>query len=459
MTTLDDILEKLPDRDLQIRRMGKRRTFPCPQCGEIVPGCCAIAASPKKPLELGISIPCPRCGQFTVVSAEDGESSIVVETGAAYDSFSRVKASRDRLDRLSKNADRKDPEQLLELAEAAVQEAEEVEAASPDKEALWVPYLIAVSSYCALIESGRTDLVETLARLTLRCNAISKYELLAQLKLAYELIEKHQECIPRALLLKMRIEHALVVSAFVNGRAMSEKEQDDSYYDKISAYAEEFDSLPAEEKAAFPYVAADGWNYILTKLARSKGKGVEAAAEKVVTEIRKARKSGAPEDRAHLMMAVSAYRLMASDSEKARKDMIADAESWTDPLFLAMADFTLAEHVYAEIVMECGYDAGLLPGEVVAETVRKLSEAISILEKMDNLDGFAVYLPESHSYRGVITRDSRDKELACRYAIYFANIGLADDRDVRSMLMSAAVTEELGSPLQDWAMKMLGVPL
>lgn len=464
MESIDDVIEHLPDPDLQLRRYGRRKAFPCPSCGENVPRCYAVKLSSKKPFDnLGLRIPCPKCGDFTVsLRGKGGDGPItVVETGAEYDSYARVTASGERYRKIADEDDQDSPEHLLRLAMAAAEYAGEIKLASPsDVENLWIPYLIAVSSYCELVSTGHTEHVEALARLTLECNNIAKYELMGQLIMAYDLMEKHQDKLPRVLFLKMMIERALVDSAFANGESTifdDEPETDTGYYDQIAYYAEAFESLPAEERAVCPYAAADGWSYVLKDRERC-GKGIKTVAKKTISSIRKALKDGAPEDRDHLMTMASCHAKLFNDTEKPYRDMIADAKHWSDPLFLAMADFLLAEHLYCTAAMEFDYDVRRMSDKARAEAVERLTEAIDIMEKMDDVTGFAHMLADAYRYRGSFTGNSSEKKLSCYYIMYFAMIGQATNGDVLSTLMAISVTEKFGSPLQKWTMAKMGMP-
>ncbi len=464
MDSIDDIIKHLPDLDLQIRRYGKRRVFPCPSCGENVRGCHAVKLSPKRPLEnLGLRIPCPKCGDFTVsLHGKGGDGPVtVVETGAVYDSNSRVAASAKRYRDISDEKDKDSPEHLLRLAKAAAEYAGEIKLASPsDIGNLWIPYLVAVSTYCNLVSTGHTEHVEALARLTLECNNIAKYELMEQMVAAYDLMEEHQDKLPRALFLKMMIERALVDSAFASGESTifdDEPYTDTDCYDQIAYYAEAFESLPAEERAVCPYAAADGWSYVLKDRERC-GKGIKTVAKKVISSIRKALKDGAPEDRDHIITMISCHAKLFNDTEKPYRDMIADAKHWSDPLFLAMADFLFAEHLYCTAAMEFDYDVRRMPGKALTEAVERLTEAIGIMEKEDDVTGFAYMLADAYRYRGSFTGKSSEKKLSCYYIMYFAMIGQATNNDVLSTLMAVSVTEKFGSPLQKWAMARLGLP-
>lgn len=462
MESIDDVVKHLPDIDLQLRRFGKRRAFPCPSCGENVLGCYAVKLSPKRPFEnLGLRIPCPKCGDFTVsLHGKGGDGPVtVMETGAEYDSNARVAASGERYRKISDEDDRDSPEHLLRLAVAAAEYAGEIKLASPsDVENLWVPYLIAVSSYCDLVSMGRTEHVEALARLTLECNSIAKYELMSQLRTAYDLMEEHQDKLPRALFLKMMIERALVDSAFASGGStVFDEEPETDYYDEIARYAEAFESLPAEERAVCPCAAVDGWSYMLKDRER-RGKGIKTVAKKTISSIRKALKDGVPEDRDLIITMASCHAKLFNDTEKPYRDMIADAKRWSDPLFLAMADFLFAEHLYCTAAIEFDYDVRRMPGKALTEAVERLTEAIDIMEKEEDVTGFAHMLADAYRYRGSFTGKSSEKKLSCYYIMYFAMIGQATNRDVLSTLMAVSVTEKFGSPLQKWAMAKLGVP-
>lgn len=101
MSVLNDAIKPLSNKELQIKRIMRRRVFPCPSCGRNVEGCYAKRPV-KKPLEFAeVVVPCPDCGTFTVsMDVNKGkEISTVKKTGAAYDRFSRVKAAeKDTMD-------------------------------------------------------------------------------------------------------------------------------------------------------------------------------------------------------------------------------------------------------------------------------------------------------------------------------------------------------------------------
>ncbi len=460
MDQVFEIVKKLPNKELQVRRIGEHRTLPCPKCGENVPGCYGVRTSPNKPIgQMGLGIPCPKCGTSTIeVSVtKRGESIKVKETGEEYDMFSRVKAAEDRAKAMIKAAaaDKDDLSLLPELAEATAQYGDELKVANPKSDELWKPYELAVSSYCTLIESGRREFVEPLARLTLRCNNIAKYDLMQAMRHAYSLIERYRCDVPPALMALIGIESALLDLSF-----------DRMFYDDVEKRMEEdmlsciedFESLCAYDRAEFPYVASDGWNYILNHRRRNGAKGASTAARKTIAAIRDARKDGAPEDRDQLIRMATCYRFIASDSEKTYRDMIKDTKCWSDPLFLAIADFTFAEHVYITITLDDEHVSSLRSPKVISEAVKRLDEAISIMEAKDDVKDWAYILPQSYLVRGVLAKNADDKKLACYYAMFFYMVGHVGRNHVFETLMAAATTEEFGSPLQKWAMGQLGTP-
>lgn len=460
MDPVFEIIKELPNKDLQVKRIAERKTYHCPSCGENVTGCYGVRTSPRKPVsQLGICIPCPSCGTFTIdVSVKNGKEAMKVkETGADYDLFARAREADTRMRELMKAADGKDdPALTLQLAEAAARFADELKIADPRNSDLWQPYRLAVDSYCKLIESGRTEYVEPLARLTLRCNSIAKYDLMATMNRAYILIHQNERKVPRALFRGLMIERALLRSSFDR---MFLDDPDEFLEDSIRTEIEVFESLSAQDRAEFPYAASNGWNYILNSRRRRGAKNESTAARKVIAAIRDARKEGAPEDREQLMRMAICYRAIVSGKEKTYKDMISDAECWSDPLYLAIADYTFAEHIYCSMEEDLNFDPESVPPKALSEAVKRLNEAIGILETVDDLNGFTFILSNSYLYRGILTGDSADKKLACHYAMFFNMIGQGSRQDVLDTLMIASTTEELGSPLQIWAMRNLGMPV
>jgi len=459
MDPVFEIIKELPNKDLQVRRIGGRRTCPCPSCGENVAGCYSVRTSPRKPVEqLGIVIPCPECGTFTIdVSEKNGrEVKKVKETGAAYDEFSRVRAAHERL-KAAKEAvgdgDKTDLSLLPPLAEAAGGYAKELSTADPLDPSEWMPYRLAVSTYCTLIESGRTEYVEPLARLSLECNSIAKYELMEQMRHAYLLIRNNRDKVPPALYSDLMIEQALLMSVF---DSMFLDDPDKFLEDSIRFDIEDFESLCPHDRAEFPYAASNGWYYILKRRRRNGAKNASTAARKVIAAIRDARMNGAPEDREQLLRMAMCYRAIVSDKEKTYRDMIADAKHWSDPLYLAIADFTYAEHVFSLTDEDSGYDLSSIPPEARSKAVKRLDEAIEILETVDDLKGFAFILTKSYLYRGILAERPADKKMACLYAEFFYMTDQSRHEYILETLMAVSATEEPGSPVHKWAMARLG---
>ena len=461
MDPVFEIIKELPNKDFQVRRIEERRTYHCPSCGENVSGCYGIRTSPRKPVEqLGTVIPCPECGTFTIdVSVKNGEEVVKVkETGAEYDFFARARAADEHMRELieaTEDRNRDDLALISQLAEAAARFAGELAIADPHHSELWQPYSLAVDSYCTLIESGRTEYVEPLARLTLECNSIAKYDLMAQMRRAYRLIRNNKDKVPPALYSGLMIENALLSSAFDR---MFLEDPDRFLEDSIRYEIEDFESLSPYDRAEFPYAASNGWHYIQNRRRKNGAKNESAAARKVIAAIRDARKNGAPEDREQLQRMAVCYRSIASDKKKTYRDMISDAKYWSDPLYLAIADYTFAEHVYSSMGEDLDLDPGSIPPEARSEAVKRLDEAIAILETMDDLRGFTYILTNSYLYRGILAGDPADKKLACNYAMFFAMTGQGSSQDVFDTLMAASATEELGSPVQKWVMAKMGMP-
>lgn len=460
MDPLGFIFDQLPNSDLQARRAGRRRVFPCPSCGENVFGCYNVRTSTKKPLDqLGIRIPCPVCGDFTVeVAVRKGkETWKVMETGAKYDMFSRARESGKLLCELADSLDNSKAEDCLTMVEAASKDAEELRLADPANKDLHYPYMMAVNSYNRLIMMGRTDLVEDLARFTLRCNDISQYDLMDQLRTSYRLIDEHRDMLPRALYIKTMIERVLVDEAFDFAvQTMAGEVPEDSMIERIEALVKEFDSLPPKEKAACPYAAADGREYIMYECSRYGGRGVAPAAKKVIAAIRKARKNGAPEDRLQLMRMVRCYRQMAPYGKKKYEEMLADAELWSDPLFLAMADFTFAERIRDIILGDFNVDASRVSPEVREDALMKIDEAIRILETRDDVDDIASFVAESYNVRGLLKNDAEDYKLSCLYGAYFTKLGLIDIKDLINTMLYIRVTSGCSWDFKAWADEHIG---
>ncbi len=452
MKSMFDIIAQLPNEDIQIDRASKRRTFPCPSCGENVHGCRAVRTSPEKPFEqLGISIGCPRCGRFTVEMLDDGENEYeaVMETGRPYDMFSRARAADERLDTFMDNTASGRIEGKAMLAELAADFAEELRLAGEDAESFVPPYVLALRAYCDLVEAGDREYAEPLARLAARCNGIAQLDLLKQLDEAYGRIYDCRNDIAPAAFLEALMGESLIDA--LAGIAADESGSVGSLFGEMATYSEEFESLPAEERADRPYAAAEGW-YKATCLCQEAGfdADVPAMAEKVVESIHYAHEGGAPEDIGHLMMLANSYRMTSSGYRETCRRMLSDSELWSEPLLLAIAGYTFAEGVVSDAIKDMELHRERILPEDGAKALAMLNEALQILEAYGDVTSFAEILPVSYWIRGVLADDRDDKKLACCYALYFCGLGLISGESADGIFDRVFATEDEDSPLYDW---------
>ena len=455
MSVLNDALKPLPNKELQIKRIMRRRVFPCPSCGRNVEGCYAKRPV-KKSLELAdVVVPCPDCGTFTIATdvKKGKETSTVKETGAVYDRFSRVNAAEKEMVDVPKE---KDSEGLVRAADAYTRFAEELMIADPDAPALPFAFMMAVRCNAEAVENGRTDRMNELARVMTLSDSISKYELLEARHDAFGTIEEHKDLLPPAVFIKLSIEENLVSSAF-DGLDLDEDLQ--YSVEELEDLIREFDALPKSEKAESPYAAADALSYIVA-LYKKMGKSEKATVKKIATAVRKARKAGAPEDAKYMNMALSSYSRTITPKNGLKEKMLADAALWSSPLYKATADHIIARSIVeAHTSILGGIDIEGMTPEERSEVLDRLDSAIEVLDAQDDVGRFAWRIVDSYAVRGILTGRKEDLDLAVDYMAFFAVIGRMD-QDMM-MHMTAQITPHvgLGSPIMKRLLAMVGFPV
>ena len=458
MISVDDALKQLPNTDMQVKRALHRRVFPCPKCGENVENCYAVRPA-KKPIRMsGTVIPCPKCGTFNIDVCRKGDDYVMLvrETKEDYDPFSRMASLGAKISNLE---DGKTSEFFLAQSDAYYEYAEELRIGDPENEDLPYCYLAAVSSLCKSIESGRSDLIEKLAHVTLRCNSYSKYDLMCVMRAAYEIIEKNRDLVPPALYIKVMIESALLENAFDSAGDIDGNHVPEENISEMEDLVQSFERLSDEEKAPFPYTAAEGLNYALSMRSRS-GKGTKATARKIIKSIREARKSGAPEDREHMEMMLSAYRIILSSENSSWQTLLKDIRYWSDPRFEAVAYYLAADCRVSAVTGVLGtVNIGMMSPELNAETLGWVCRSIELMESMDDVKGIAMLLADAYCIRGELTGDSKDKRTAFYYAVFFDRTNLIGRGQKMHVLSHISSGETLGSPLQLKVMEEMGFPI
>ncbi len=450
MKSVFDLVARLPNEDIQIDRATKRRTYPCPSCGKNVRGCRAVRTSPEKPFDqLGILIPCPKCGSFTIEMCNDdhGDYEVVMETGKRYNMFSRVEAADACLSAFMDNPISRLEEGKPMLAELAYDFAEELCLAEEDDDALAPPYLLALRTYCELVRAGNREHAEPLARLILECGRIPEPDILDQLVIAYGLIEDLKADVPAAIYFKTMTSRALLECC-----STGNEHHDDIGYliEVIRGYADEFDALPKEEKAVSPYAAAEMWSFSLGTCLEIGHEHIPAIAEKVIESVRRAHEGGAEEDIFHLMMLVAAYRWSSSDYRETYRRMASEAEHWSEPLFLAAANYSFTERVFRNAVEGSVLYMSRISPEDRSDAAVRIDEAIRILETYGDVRLYASMLPTSYWIRGILKEDVEDKKLACYYAMYLSGLGLMSKEEADDVFARVFATEGKDSPLHAW---------
>lgn len=460
MSELSDALKPLPNKELQIKRVINRRVFPCPSCGKNVIGCYAKRPV-KKPLEhADIVVPCPDCGTFTILTnLKKGEPVMTVkETGASYDRFSRVTAAMKEAGKWkaeTKGA-KMDPEWYIGAADSRSRLARELQIADPNNEMLPRLFKLAIDCECGAIEGGRLERIEGLARLMNDCDDLSQYDLLMARANAFEMISSHRDLLAPALFIKLEIEDVLVSSAFNSIDMDDDPEFTDMEFDE---YIRDFDALSKEEKSVYPYAAADGYIYSINTALRLGRKGNEFS-KKLITAIRKARKNGAPEERRYMLSLLQAYsRVMTKKNGMAEK-MLEDAKLWSDPLYGAIADYILADHIVSEHTDLFGsVDPEEMTYEERSEAVSRINDALEVMETIDDVSGFAWRIADSYAIRGILTGSKDDLNLAADYLYFFSFIGKMEPETAHHIAFRITTNTRIGSPVQKKVLSMMGYPV
>ena len=87
------------------------------------------------------------------------------------------------------------------------------------------------------MKNGDIGDLDYLCRITLECNDISKYDLMETLRYAYGIITERRDDVEPALFLKIKVEEALVDSAFEGFDIDEEDPLQDHYLETLADYA------------------------------------------------------------------------------------------------------------------------------------------------------------------------------------------------------------------------------
>ena len=404
-----------------------------------------------------IVIPCPKCGTFHITNRAKGGDYVqnVRETGKSYDMFSRVNATLDRIRESESQPSRK-------RAELYTYNAREIRIADPINEILYIPYMAAVRDMCDVVKNGDIGGLDYLCRITLECNDISKYDLMETLRYAYGIITERRDDVEPALFLKIKVEEALVDSAFEGFDIDEEDHLQDHYLETLADYAEEFDGLSPEQKAILPFVFADAWNYSMTVNMRiGREKESKECAKKVISAIRKAVKSGAVIDRGHVKMFLGAYRLRMTVRNSVYKDPIKDVDLIDDPYYSVQA-----RYLYMEGIVSKASDdvmAGFMPGSLDigmrGEAMTMAQWLIDTVETWDDIKDVITSLCEVYMVRGAIRKDNDDMVTALNYAILYYSLGYMDGDELNVVMSEVLLKQPLGSPVSMRIFRILGYPV
>lgn len=460
MSRLSDVIKPLPNKDLQIRRIMRRRVYPCPSCGENVNGCYAKRPV-KKPLEYAdVVIPCPDCGTFIIeFDTKRKNYQTVKETGVRYNRFSRLEAAHEALEKIIVVGDgdsAEDPDYCALVAENSSREAREFKIADPGNQVLPYSFIMAIRYECKAIRGGREDRIEKLAHLMNDCDGISKYELLEARRDAFQLISEHRDKLAPALYVKLAIENAIVSFAF--NQSDMDVEQDmiiDEMHDLIS----EFDALTKEERACCPYAAVDAYNALIRFSAYS-DMSHKAEYKKLISAMRKAKKAGAPDDRARMISVLGAYSASITEKNDLADKMMEDAKLWKDPLYVALSDYILAMRIITKYTGPLGgIDTEQMPREMLEEVLSRINESLGIMEAEDDITGIATHIADCYAVRGILLNRKNDLDLAVNYLLFFATIHQLDANDFHNVAGRIISNSRLGSPIQKKLLSMMGYPL
>ena len=218
-----------------------------------------------------------------------------------------------------------------------------------------------------------------------------------------------------------------------------------------------FDSLSPEEKAVCPYVAADALIYIQS-LADISGRQMVGVSKKLITAMRKAKKACAPDDRWRMERLVDAYAVaIPSDSALAEK-MLKDAKLWDDPLFGALADFTIVNSIIESYGLESGaIFLELMSDEAVSEVVSRCSSALEVMESRDDVRDFSWRMVYLYAVRGIVSRNKDDVKLATDYLRFFLTLGQIDGPLAVNLAILISSTKDNGLSTMENARRVLGL--
>lgn len=295
-----------------------------------------------------------------------------------------------------------------------------------------------VRDMCEVVKNGDIGDLDYLCRITLECNDISKYDFMKTLRHAYEIITERRDDVEPALFLKIKVEEALVDSAF-EGFDIDDEEDSlpEFYLESMTDYAEEFDGLSPEQKSVFPFVSADAWNYaMMVNMRIGREKESKECAKKVISAIRKAVKSGAVIDRNQVGMLLGAHRHRMTVRNSVYKDSVKDLDLIDDPYYSVQARYLYMDGIISKASEDimAGFMPESLDIEMRGEALTTAQWIIDTVEAWDDIKDVITSLCEAYMVRGAIRKDNDDMVTAPNYAILYYSLGHMDGDQLNAVM-------------------------
>lgn len=447
-----EILDILPNTDLQLDRIECRHRHHCPKCGDIVAS--RYHKAINKPLDCSdIIIQCGKCGD-SVIKRRRRSGKVVCIDGDTKAPYS----DEPYLQELKAAMESADPQDLHNYADLCERYADELRMVSDnDEDVYYKPYVKEMSAMLQDIERNGSKNLQFICERTFKCNDIAKKELLDVMRDIYEYACCVSSDLPDELFSAISLERQVLEHSYDSMFSDS-----DFYIDSLTDVAEDFETIPYEDRTTYPYVSTYAHKYIYQALRRYlySDEDMEEAATMMLEYARNARMHGAPVNREVVEICTDSYAILMLGGKDVHKDMLGDNDLWdNDPYYVALSSSLRAGQIYSDASEDAiAVTLDSFDEDALNEIKELSSRVIELTEEMTELGGLAKWLPQMYFMNGLVTEDVKKMRIAYNYADLFHEAGLIDYPEAEFVMTRIVNATRVGDPLQRAALNWLGYP-
>ena len=276
-------IESLTDLDIHLDRAIRRRHHTCPKCGKLS----ELEIMDYRDDRLDAVIDCSDCGRSDIVSkVSDGKRVLTID-GSVYDPSVRLQEYEGIMDST-------DPKDIVFYSKACEDYARELIVFGNDPKDRVVPYLKEMTALLEHLESNGIDDLGFVCERVLGFDHIMDIDLMDVIRDICRIALDNKDDLPVALMYGIMLCKEIVDYGLDKDLHYSEE----GHIGWIEMIADDFESLPQEERIDHPFIAVGAYRYLL-KYHQSKGSPDDVIAgtlRKLIVSLGKAYDNGAPID-------------------------------------------------------------------------------------------------------------------------------------------------------------------